>query len=315
MSSYFKTKKLGEGTYATIFMAKETQYSGSKLIKTDPIDFKGYVAIKKIKKTEFSTGQEISAVREIKALKKLKSPFILEIKDCFVHKDSLHLVLEYCEFDLEQILKNKSVVILPSDIKAWIFMLLRGLLECHRNFFIHRDIKPNNCLIKADGTLKLADFGLTRRFDSKMTPQAVTRWYRSPEMLLGATSYSFPADMWAVGAVFAEMFLRVPFFAAENDFQQIELIFRALGTPRYEDWPEMRDLPGFFEFKSSVGTSFEQLFSAASEDAIELMKMFLTYNPNKRITCEEALKHRYFESYPIATHIGKLPVPSLQIDE
>ncbi|XP_077301439.1 uncharacterized protein LOC143922034 [Arctopsyche grandis] len=310
MPSYYKCKKLGEGTYAVIFLAKETVGSKIKLIKEEPKDFIKYVAIKRIKKTEYSTGQEISAIREIKALKKLRNPFILEMNDCFIHKDLLHLVLEYCEFDLEQIIKSSSVVLLPSDIKTWMFMLLSGLLECHNNFLIHRDIKPNNCLIKKDGTLKLADFGLTRILDSNMTGQAITRWYRPPEMLLGATSYSFAADLWSVGAVFAEMFLRVPFFGAENDFQQIEIIFKALGTPNLNDWPEIKELTGYFEFEQIAGNSIDFLFSGASSDALELLKRLLCYNPLKRITCKEALQHEYFTNLPKATPLGKLPVPT-----
>lgn len=313
MVNYYKCKKLGEGTYAIIYLAKETKEGDSKLVKVEPKEFQDVVAIKKIKKTEFSTGQEISAIREIKALKKLNScPYILGLKECFVHKGSIHLILEYCEFDLEQVLKNKSVVVLPSDIKAWMFMLLSGLMECHKNFFIHRDIKPNNCLIKSDGTLKLADFGLTRRIDGKLTPQAITRWYRSPELLLGAQTYSFAADMWSIGAVFAEMFLRVPFFAAESDTQQLELIFKALGSPDETDWAEIRDLPGFVKYPQETGTSLELLFSAASVDALELLRAFLQFNPNKRITCVDALKHQYFSTPPLATSIGYLPTPPIQ---
>lgn len=311
MSSYYKCKKLGEGTYAVIFLAKETNRRETRLIKEDPVQFSSLVAIKKIKKTEYSTGHEISAIREIKALKKLKSPYILEIKDCFFHKSLIHMVLEYCEFDLEQVIKCKSIVLLPSDIKAWMFMLLSGLLECHNNFMIHRDIKPNNCLIKADGTLKLADFGLTRVLDSNMTAQAVTRWYRAPEMLLGATSYSMAVDLWSVGAVFAEMFLRVPFFAAENDFQQIEMIFKALGTPSLDEWPEIKELPGYFEYQKVPGASFEFLFSGASQDSLDLLKRLLCFNPLKRISCREALQHEYFVNTPPATALGKLPTPNI----
>jgi len=311
MSSYYKCKKLGEGTYAVIYLAKEVAAEESKLIKSEPSKYLNLVAIKKIKKTKYGVGQEISAIREIKALKELNSEFTLTLKDVFVHKDFIHLVLEFCEFDLEMILKNKSIVILPSDIKSWFSMLLQGLLACHSRFLIHRDIKPNNCLIKADGTLKLADFGLTRRIDSKVTPQAITRWYKPPEVLLGATGYSLSADMWSVGAVFAEMFLRVPFFAADNDFQQIEFIFKALGTPAIEDWPEVRDLPGFFEFQKLPGTPLENLFTAVSEDALDLLRRLLTFNPLIRITCIDALKHEYFVNKPCATPLGKLPVPKL----
>jgi cyclin-dependent kinase 7 len=309
MANYFKCKKLGEGTYAVIYLAKETQSGESRMVRSEPPEFSSLVAIKKIKKTEYSTGQEISAIREIKALKEVRSEFVLDLMDVFIHKGAIHLVLEYCEFDLESVLKNKSVVILPSDIKAWMYMLLRGLLECHRRFFVHRDVKPNNCLIKADGTLKLADFGLTRKIDHRMTPQAVTRWYRSPEMLLGATAYTTATDMWSVGAVFAEMFLRVPFFAADNDFQQIELIFKALGTPSEGEWPQIKELPGFFEFQRAPGAPLESLFTAASDDALDLMRRLLVFNPLRRATCLQALGHEYFRNSPRATSLGKLPVP------
>lgn len=309
MASYFKCKKLGEGTYAVIYLAKEVQSGEFRIIKSEPSEFSKLVAIKKIKRTEYSTGQEISAIREIKVLKEMKSEFVVELMDVFIHKGAIHMVLEYCEFDLESVLKNRSIVILPPDIKAWMYMLLRGLLECHRRFFVHRDVKPNNCLIKADGTLKLADFGLTRKIDHKMTPQAVTRWYRPPEMLLGAIAYTTAADMWSVGAVFAEMFLRVPFFAADNDFQQIELVFKALGTPDEDEWPQIKELPGFFEFQKTPGTPLEGLFTAASDDALSLMRRLLTFNPLRRITCRQALNHEYFRNKPSATPLGKLPVP------
>lgn len=309
MPSYYKCRKLGEGTYAVIYLAKETIYSDQKLVKTDPTKFISHVAIKKIKKTKYSVGQEISAIREIKALKLLKSEYILQMKDIFIHKDSIHLVLEYCEFNLENILKNKSLIIMPADIKGWMFMLLSGLMECHNNFLIHRDLKPNNCLIKSDGTLKLADFGLTRMMDSKMTPQAISRWYRPLEMLLGADSYTMAADMWSVGAVFAEMFLRVPFFAAESDIQQIELIFKALGTPSESNWPQIKSLPGYFEFQKIPESCIDNLFSALSPDAIDLLKRFLIFNPLDRITCCEALKHEYFTTKPFGTMINHFPTP------
>lgn len=309
MPSYFKCKKLGEGTYAIIYLAKEIKDGDSKLIKTDPGIFENYVAIKKIKKTKYAIGQEISAIREIKVMKELTGKFVLTLKDAFIHKDFIHLVLEFCDFDLESILKNKNLVLMPSDIKGWCFMLLRGLLELHSKFYIHRDIKPNNCLIKLDGTLKLADFGLTRKMDYKMTPQAITRWYRPPEMLFGAVNYTIATDMWSVGTVFAEMFLRVPFFAAETDLQQIEMIFRALGTPKINDWPEIKELPGYFEVAKSEENCIENLFSAVSSDAIDLLKNMLVFNPLKRISCMEALKHDYFKNAPEATEIGKYPVP------
>jgi len=63
------------------------------------------------------------------------------------------------------------------------------------------------------------------------------RWYRPPELLLGARSYSTGVDTWAAGCIFAELMLRVPFMAGESDMEQLNTIFTALGTPSEKDWP------------------------------------------------------------------------------
>lgn len=65
----------------------------------------------------------------------------------------------------------------------------------------------------------------------------VCRWYRSPELLFGARSYTDAVDNWAAGCIFAELMLRLPYMAGETDFGQLEVIFRALGTPTDEEWP------------------------------------------------------------------------------
>lgn len=101
-------------------------------------------------------------------------------------------------------------------------------------------MKPNNLLIASDGTLKIADFGLAREYgdpSDRMTTQVVTRWYRPPELFFGARSYSTGVDNWAAGCIFAELMLRVPYMAGESDFEQLRVIFQALGTPTEQDWP------------------------------------------------------------------------------
>lgn len=124
-----------------------------------------------------------------------------QLLDVFSSKTNLNLVLEFLETDLELVIKDRSLVFLPADIKAWIAMTFRGLEFCHRNWILHRvglsplhvalnrnsrrhtqDLKPNNLLIAADGQLKLADFGLARDFADpgyKMTCQVITRYVSS----------------------------------------------------------------------------------------------------------------------------------------
>lgn len=66
---------------------------------------------------------------------------------------------------------------------------------------------------------------------------ALCRWYRPPELLFGARSYSTGVDNWAAGCIFAELMLRVPYMAGESDFEQLNTIFSALGSPTEAEWP------------------------------------------------------------------------------
>ena len=128
-------------------------------------------------------------------------------------------MLEYLNRVLEAIIKDRSLLFRESDIKSWMNMLCRGIEYCHRNWCLHRDLKPGNLLVSPSGELKIADFGLARECGdpgARMTSQVVTRWYRAPELLLGSRAYSAAVDMWAVGGIFAELLLRTPYLAGAS---------------------------------------------------------------------------------------------------
>ncbi|TPR05536.1 hypothetical protein CAN33_009950 [Aspergillus niger] len=224
-------KKLGEGTYAVVFLGH---------LRTDPSSF---VAIKKIKvNAEYKDGLSMDAIREVKYLQELSHPNIIALHDVFSSKDqNLNLVLEYLpRGDLEMLIRDNNIHYGAADVKAWMGMLARGVWFCHENYILHRDIKPNNLLVAADGEVKLADFGLARSFADpylNMTHQVITRWYRPPELLFGARQYSGAVDVWSMGMVFAELLLRVPFVAGNSDLDQISKICEAFGTPTEENWP------------------------------------------------------------------------------
>ena len=85
-----------------------------------------------------------------------------------------------------------------------------------------------------DGTLKIADFGSSRYFESskkEMTAHITTRYYRPPEMLYGSKYYNEGVDIWSAGCVFAELVMGKPIFPGDTDIGQLTKIFSLRGSP------------------------------------------------------------------------------------
>lgn len=259
-----------------------------------------------------SDGVSFVALREIKFLKEISHPNIIELIDTFVHQSSVYLVFEFMETDLEAMIKDPDIVLAVSDIKSILIMILRAVSYCHKHWILHRDLKPNNLLIDRKGCVKLGDFGLARMYGSpnfNLTHLVVTRWYRAPELLFGSRSYSYGIDIWAVGCIFAELMLRTPYLPGETDIDQLSKIFAALGTPTEENWPGMKLLPNYVEFRFTPKPPLKQLFTAATDDALDLLSKMLTFNPPSRITADQALTHRYFTTGPEPAPPEKLKLP------
>ncbi|KAG6085532.1 hypothetical protein E4U31_004622 [Claviceps sp. LM219 group G6] len=302
---YTKGKKLGEGTYAMVFLGH---------LRSDPSTL---VAIKKIKvQKEYTEGMAPDAVRELKHLQELHHPNIISLLSVFSSKDqNLNLVLEYLPLgDLEMLIRDTDRVVYgAADIKAWMGMLTRAVWFCHENFVLHRDIKPNNLLIAADGEVKLADFGLARSFadpHQNMTSNVITRWYRPPELLFGAKHYSGAVDVWSVGTVFAELILRAPFLPGNNELDQIRMICEAIGTPTEDNWPGVTKLPEFTvpsQHPVHAKDWYEMRFGTVGPDGVDLLMKTLWLDPKKRITARDMLRHSWWHSEPKPTPTEDLP--------
>jgi protein kinase len=93
------------------------------------------------------------------------------------------------------------------------FQTLQGLSYMHKHNYLHRDLKPENLLVYHQ-TVKIADFGLAKEMDARppFTDYVSTRWYRAPEILLRSPTYNSPADVFAMGAIMAELFTMRPLF-------------------------------------------------------------------------------------------------------
>lgn len=310
---YVKGKKLGEGTYANVYLGH---------LRASPDSF---VAIKKIKvQKEYTEGLAPDAIRELKHLRELTHPNIISLLSVFTSKDqNLNLVLEFLPLgDLEMLIKDTNNIRYgAADIKAWMNMLIQAVWFCHENFVLHRDIKPNNLLIAVDGEVKLADFGLARSFSDpyrQMTSNVITLWYRPPELLFGAKHYSGAVDIWSVGLVFAELIIRVPYLAGETEVMQIKIISQAIGTPTEENWPGVTRLPGYTVSEIlpvQPKETYIAMFGTAGEQGVDLLMQMLLLDPRKRITARQALAHNWWKADPKPTPKADLPKKKLDVTE
>lgn len=96
------------------------------------------MAIKKIRLGKQKEGVNFTALREIKLLKELKDPNIIELIDTFPHKGNLHLVFKFMETDLEAVIRDRNIFLSPADIKSYLQMTLKGLAYCHKKWVLHR---------------------------------------------------------------------------------------------------------------------------------------------------------------------------------
>lgn len=163
------------------------------------------VALKKILCRTEQEGFPITALREIKLLKALKHPNVVELLDMASgggDASELYMVFVYMDHDLTGLLEKEHIKFTIPQIKCYMKQLLEGIRYLHKCTILHRDIKGSNILLNNRGELRVTDFGLSRPLEENRknyTPGVVTRWYRPPELLYGATEYGISVDLWGAG--------------------------------------------------------------------------------------------------------------------
>ncbi|KAM8755553.1 cyclin-dependent kinase 11B isoform 4-T4 [Acanthopagrus schlegelii] len=294
--------RIEEGTYGVVYRAKDK--------KTDEI-----VALKRLKMEKEKEGFPITSLREINTILKAQHPNIVTVREIVVgsNMDKIYIVMNYVEHDLKSLMETMKQPFLPGEVKTLMIQLLRGVRHLHDNWILHRDLKTSNLLLSHKGILKIGDFGLAREYGSPLkpyTPVVVTLWYRSPELLLGAKEYSTAVDMWSVGCIFGELLTQKPLFPGKSEIDQINKIFKDLGSPSEKIWPGYSELPAVkkMTFTEYPYNNLRKRFGALlSDQGFDLMNKFLTYCPSKRILSDEGIKHEYFRETPLPIDPSMFP--------
>ncbi|XP_023229424.1 cyclin-dependent kinase 14-like [Centruroides sculpturatus] len=316
--AYIKLEQLGEGSYATVYKG----YSKMKgVFKSNLIYQLIYCTrINLLNAANFSVinsfhyrcnliskmGFAATHFHSASLLRGLKHANIITLHDIIHTRETLTFVFEFVHTDLGQYLGQHPGGLHPKNIKLFLFQLLRGLAYCHDRHVLHRDLKPQNLLISELGELKLADFGLAR---AKSVPsrtyshEVVTLWYRPPDVLLGSTDYSTSLDMWGVGCIFIEMIYGSAAFPGLKDaVDQLDKIWKVLGTPTEETWEGVSRFPNYKPEKFKIykpqhlSAAFPKLIKMANAE--KLASSFLQLQPHLRISATQALHHKYFSDLP-----------------
>ncbi|XP_027360052.1 cyclin-dependent kinase F-4 [Abrus precatorius] len=285
MERYKLIKEVGDGTFGSVWRAINKQ--------TGEV-----VAIKKMKKKYYSW-EECVNLREVKSLRKMNHPNIVKLKEVIRESGILYFVFEYMECNLYQLMKDREKLFSEGEVRNWCFQVFQGLAYMHQRGYFHRDLKPENLMVTRD-IIKIADFGLAREISSQppYTEYVSTRWYRAPEVLLQSYLYTSKVDMWAMGAIMAELFSLRPLFPGVSEADEIYKICGVIGNPTFESWAEglklARDIN--YQFPQLAGVHLSALIPSASNDAISLIRSLCSWDPCKRPTALEALQHPFFQS-------------------
>uniref|UniRef100_A0A8C3TWZ8 Mitogen-activated protein kinase 15 n=1 Tax=Catharus ustulatus TaxID=91951 RepID=A0A8C3TWZ8_CATUS len=269
------------------------------------------VAVKKIFDAFRNRTDAQRTFREIMFLQEFgEHPNIIKLLDVIPAENDkdIYLIFESMETDLHAVIKKGNLL---KDIhKSYIlYQLLKATKFIHSGNVIHRDQKPSNVLLDAQCCVKLCDFGLARSLcqlgeeqpSPALTEYVATRWYRAPEILLASRSYTKGVDMWSIGCILGEMLLGKPLFPGTSTMNQIEQILRVIPAPSPEDILALKS-----EYKASVinhmssrqRVAFEEIFPPSTPlPALDLLKKLLVFNPDKRLTAEEALQHPYVSRF------------------
>ena len=312
MYRYETSLPCGEGAYGIVLKATLRETGDT-------------VAIKKLTYTKFHSFDECVLLREVQALRRLRHQNIVKLKELIREQDVLYMVLEYVDTTLDRWLRDQSMPPHEASVQTIACKLMNGLKYMHAQGFVHRDIKPQNILVSHDlKDLKLCDFGIARKTRSatekELTEYVTTRWYRAPEILLHSPAYSLPVDIWAAAAIIAECFTRQPIFPGQSEADQLERITKILGKPHESSihggsaWKQGHTLMNARggSFLECGPIALGQLVPTASNSALDLLASTLRWDPSRRLTASQSLRHAFLRSSPWRDHTPPpvRPMPS-----
>jgi len=274
------------------------------------------------------------ALIEVKVLKHLNNKDtdgacrVVRMLDSFKFRNHMIIVFELQGQSLYDLHKaHRFAPMTEASIRTFARQMLQTLVLTHREHVVHCDLKPENVLLETGSKTKICviDFGSSCFDSERLYTYIQSRFYRAPEVLLGIP-YTPAIDVWSLGCMLAEFSNGYPLFPGESEVQQMLLVMETLGMPprsMLERAPRKRV---FFDaanvpklVPSSRGKiarpstkSLADFVQCSNPDFLDLLRAMLEYEPEKRITPSEALRHPFFGERPRVEGAANVILPKLQ---
>ncbi|KAK9318235.1 kinase-like domain-containing protein [Lipomyces starkeyi] len=280
---------LGQGTFGQVVKCQN--------LKTQEV-----VAVKVIKNKPAYFNQ---SMMEVSILEHLNSAVdrddehhLLRLLDKFIHREHLCLVFELLSSNLYDLIKQNQFRGLSTNlVRVFAQQLLDAMCVLKEAKLIHCDLKPENILLKnlESPVIKVIDFGSACHERQTVYTYIQSRFYRSPEVILGLP-YSSSIDIWSLGCIVAELFLGLPLFPGSSEYNQISRIVEMLGMP--PSW--------MMEMGKQAPEFFEKVTTEYGEKSYRLKSMDKYSREHK--TNEQPSK-RYFAASNLADIVRTYPMP------
>ncbi|KAL7959868.1 serine/threonine protein kinase [Trichoderma compactum] len=208
-------------------------------------------------------------------------------------------------------------------IRRFTKQILSSLIILKQKKVIHCDLKPENILLRhpLHAEIKVIDFGSSCFESEKVYTYIQSRFYRSPEVILGMT-YGLPIDMWSVGCILAELYTGVPIFPGENEQEQLACIMEVFGPPEKHLIEKSTRKKLFFDSMgkprltvSSKGRrrrpsskTLQQVLKCDDEAFLDFVARCLRWDPDRRLKPEDAVRHEFITGIKVPTPIPRLPM-------
>ena len=236
--------------------------------------------------------------REESIMKQISHPHIIGYVKSWVQDSTLHLVMECEPTNLKEYIKYNSFT--SDELKTVTRGMFSGVEYLHSKSICHRDLKLDNILYNPQLVkVKICDFGCSKIMEENKpnTSYICSRYYRAPELIIGAEIYSTSIDIWSLGCIIAEITTKVPLFrGCDSIHHQLAEIIKVLGMPSSYDCYKMNVKR--FRFSGEIKTRklIDVLCHTTPFELIDLLSKIFVYDPTKRYTASKALEHKYYSN-------------------